>query len=517
MKKRRLASALTLLVLLLIFTNTGRTLAAASSVNVPLDHPIYSSLDRWGAQGLVSGQLSSLRPVTRKEAGRQIAQVLQHCEQASLESAACRDAVYFSKSFAMEVAAASDPEASHAWAFKPVDTARVSYAYIDGSFSQFNQDGIEMTRGHNAVIRTQSHATLWRYFSAYVEPAFIYNQYFGTEENTRSTLRLNKGYAKATAGPLELLVGRDALWWGPGYHGTLLMTNNAHPFDMIKLSNPEPAVLPWWLGLLGPVQFNLIFSQLNDERSGRELANPFLYGLRLNLKPHRFVEIGASHLVQFGGPGRRDMTISEIFKTLYSNDNHDREKVDSNQQVSVDIALTLPELSKYLKVVDAVKVYLEVGAEDSGYPPDRRAYVTGFALYRLFGLDNTVLRAEYAIMSPYSVPGAWYDHAWYPMRYEGRVFGHHAGTDAEDIFLEWSQDFTKAGYKIGFDRERSGVQTRRESVQNKDQFFVELDYRFIEQLRVTGRYTFENITNHRNAPGADQRNHYFGLEAVYMF
>jgi len=54
---------------------------------------------------------------------------------------------------------------------------------------------------------------------------------------------------KAEAFNLELEVGRDSLWWGPGYNGALLMTNNARPFDLVKLSNAYPYRIPW-IGLL---------------------------------------------------------------------------------------------------------------------------------------------------------------------------------------------------------------------------------------------------------------------------
>jgi len=94
---------------------------------------------------------------------------------------------------------------------------------------------------------------------------------------------------------------------------------------------------------LGPVQFNLIFSQLNDERKGSALANPFLYGLRLGIKPHPFLELGASHLVMFGGPGRRDLNLGEIISTLYSDKNLTG-KTDSNQEFAVDFALTIPNI-----------------------------------------------------------------------------------------------------------------------------------------------------------------------------
>jgi lipid-binding SYLF domain-containing protein len=46
------------------------------------------------------------------------------------------------------------------------------------------------------------------------------------------------------------------------------------------------------------------------------------------------------------------------------------------------------------------------------------------------------LRAEYADLSPKNGPGAWYEHSYWSMKNYGRVFGHHAGTDSDDLFIE---------------------------------------------------------------------------------
>ena len=491
---------------------------AASSTNISLERDLYRHMEFWTAEGLIGSNLYSIKPFAGSEVGNQLVAALDKCYAMKTPSATCRNIQNrYAKLFDAEIAEARSADHISSLFLKPIESFSVSYNYLSGPFSSFNNEGIPYGKGHNALIQFQSQARVGRVLSFFVQPAFIYNQQSGlADDGSRADVRLHKGYAKLTVFNVELQVGRDALWWGPGYHGALMMSNNAHPFDMVKLSNPEPVLLPWIFSYLGPVQFNLIFSQLNDERRGIEKANPFLYGMRLGLKPHPYLELGASHLVMFGGPGRRDLSAREIIQTLYSNSNRDGEKTDSNQEFGVDFALTIPKLKKYLFLIDGIKFYCEVGAEDSGYPPDRRAYVAGLAFFKPFGLERAVFRGEYAILSPYSVPMAWYNHGSYPMRYEGRVFGHHAGSDAEDIFLEWSQDFDKFFYKLGFDRERSGIQTTG-SPQFKNQYSGEMGYRFNANANITLRYAYEEINNHGNIQNERQRNHFLGIETALYF
>jgi len=496
------------------------TAQAASSTNVSLENNyFYSDMEFWAAEDLIESNLSSIKPFAGSEVGRQLVASIDKCQEEETPSATCKHIQqYYEKIYELEINEAQTSENIRRSFLKPIENFSLSYKYLSGPFSTYNTEGIRYGEGQNAMIQFQSQARLWNVISFFVQPALIYNQHnFGEADDGSSIdLRLHKGYVKLNLYNFEVEVGRDSLWWGPGYHGALLMSNNAHPFDMIKLSNPEPVILPWIFSYLGPVQFNLLFSQLNDERKGSELANPFLYGLRLGIKPHPFLELGASHLVLFGGPGRRDLSFGDIITTLYSNTNHDNEKTDSNQEFAVDFALTIPNIKKYIFLADGIKFYCEVGAEDTGYPPDRRAYVAGFALFKPFNLERAVFRGEYAILSPYSVPLAWYNHSSYPMTYEGQVFGHHVGSDAEDIFLEWSQDFEKLFYKLGFDRERTGIQTKT-CPQFKNQYSVEIGYRLNSNSKITSRYAYEEINNLGNVHGESQRNHFLGLEATILF
>jgi hypothetical protein len=510
---------LTIIIFAILFTHIPFFSAqAASSTNVPLDNEIYRDMEFWAAEGLIQSQLSSIKPFARSEVGKQIVRALDKCAAMETPTATCKNIqAHYAKLFKAEIAEARSDENASDTFLKPVDSASVSYRYLSGPFSIYNNEGIHYNDGQNAMIQLQSSARLWNAFSFYVQPLFLYNQHsIIDEEGSNTEVRLHKGYAKLNLFNLELEVGRDSMWWGPGYHGALLISNNAHPFDMIKLSNPEPVLLPWLFSYLGPVQFNLFFSQLNDERQGSELSNPFLYGLRLGVKPHPYLELGASQLVEFGGPGRRDLSFSDIITTLYSNTNRDGLATDSNSEFAVDFALTIPNTEKYIFLADGIKAYCEVGAEDSGNPPDRRAYVAGLALFKPISLQRAVLRAEYAIMSPYSVPLAWYNHNSYPMRYEGSVFGHHAGSDAEDIFVEFSQSFEKIFYKLSFDRERSGIQTQI-FPQFKNQYQGELGYRFNDNLNITLRYGYEAIKNLGNIQNESQTNQFLGMDATINF
>ncbi|MBN1365192.1 MAG: hypothetical protein JW976_10350 [Syntrophaceae bacterium] len=492
---------------------------AFSSTNVWMDNELYADMEFWAAEGLIESQLSSIKPMARSEVGRQLVTALDKCDAMKTPSATCINIQQnYTKLFAAEIEEAKNPNNTAGSFVKPIESFSLSYKYLDGPFSIFNNEGINYGRGGNAFAQFQSQARLWGVFSFFVQPALVYNNHdYRHFYKYETDLILHRGYGKINIFNFEIQAGRDSLWWGPAYHSALLMSNNAHPFDMVKLSNPEPVLLPWIFSYLGPVQFNLIFSQLHDGRKGMERANPFLYGLRLDIKPHPYLELGASHLNMFGGYNRRDLSVGEISKILYGNINPSPDsKIESNSEFGVDLALTLPNVKKYIFVAEGLKFYTEWGAEDSGFLPDKRAYLFGLAIFNPFGLARAAFRGEYARISPESMPNAWYTHRSYPMRYNGRVFGHHAGTDSEDIFVEWSHNIEKFSYKLSYDRERSGVQSQIYT-QSKNQYSGELGFRFNENIKVTLQYAYEKIKNLGYVYNQRQKNHLLGMTLTLNF
>src|SRR4029079_6332013 len=55
---------------------------------------------------------------------------------------------------------------------------------------------------------------------------------------------LREASLKLTFWNVALEFGRGSQWWGPGYHGSLLLTDHAFPLDMIKLGSDEPSRMP---------------------------------------------------------------------------------------------------------------------------------------------------------------------------------------------------------------------------------------------------------------------------------
>src|SRR5207245_10130998 len=112
--------------------------------------------------------------------------------------------------------------------------------------------------------------------------------------------RLATGYAKLALYNIELLVGRDSLAWGPGYHNALLLSNNASPLDQIRIGAAEPFLLPWIGKWLGPTKVLIFLAQLEERR---DHAFTKLSGMRLTFAPASFLELGVSRAVLFDGLG----------------------------------------------------------------------------------------------------------------------------------------------------------------------------------------------------------------------
>jgi hypothetical protein len=304
-------------------------------------------------------------------------------------------------------------------------------------------------------------------------------------------------------------VGRDSLRWGPGYHGALLMTNNARPFDLIKLSNPHPFLLP----LLGPFKFNLFLSRL--DYGAPSIPNPLLYGLRLNFKPHPLVEFGISHIAIFEGEGRKDLSFSDYVSILYSNRNLSG-KLESNQEVAIDLVLRWPDFDKFLPLARSLKFYGEYGAEDTGFLPDRRAYLLGLLFNDLFLTGRIDLRLEYGNTSPRDVPTAWYTHGDYPPIYHERIFGHHVGSNGEDYFARLTAYLSPKlllGVDIDAETQGSGKAVKTNSYQGG----MDLEYLLHDRMRLKGRYIVELFKDPNSIAGGDGTHHLFGLEFRYGF
>ena len=487
------------------------------SSNIPIGDRVYRDIDTLAGYGLIQSNLGSTRPLSMTEVGRLLVEARRNWDaKTQSEKQKLSYLGDFLKEterlYAKEITQFKAGRTKAASFLEPVERASVTYAYLDGPFRIYNNEGIDYFDGHNILAETQTDLNLYNTFALFVQPLFQYSGNFDNiGGNDDSELTMHKAYAKIGLRNFDVEIGRDSLWWGPGYHGDLLMTTNAKPFDMVKLSNPHPTILPWVFKYLGLFQFNLILSKLGEDRP---ISEPYLYGLRLDFKPHPLIEVGLSQVAIFGGEGINFNT-GDIFKILYSNENLTG-NVDSNQEAGFDLSLRIPNVDRFLPLASSMKLYAEIGAEDTGLPPDKRAYLGGSRFYDFLTVKNLQATIEYVDTSTSGTPRVWYSHPYYPASYEGRIFGHHVGTDAKDLFFELSYDINqKIWSRVSFDHEQRGV-----SQQNPEESFegrIEIEYYVTDWARINVGYGYEKISDLNYIEGLDQTNHLFGISTYFRF
>ena len=506
-------------VIIALFSIVLHSVISYASTNIPLDSSFYTNVDTLIAHELIKSDLSSTKPITKSEAGRLLAEALDYSEMEDIPVSCAQLLDQMAKDYKEEISETTLRGSIPTTFLKPLDEFFMHYNFLNGPFSMFNNEGIHSFDGRNAIIQFQSRARLWKVFSFYIQPLYIYNQKCqGIEGNDETDFRIHKGYVKFTIDNFEIEWGKDSLWWGPGYHGALLISNNARPFEMIKISNPRATLLPWIFRYLGPFRYTLLYSILDDKAISEHPPNSKLFGARLDFKPHPLFEVGLSYLAHCGGdrPGIENLDLSDYLYILFSSGNRNGDKRDSNKEFAVDIALTLPNLATILPVAHSLKLYAEWGGEDEATLPYKEAYLVGMVFNDIFLAQGLQLRAEYANLSPKSCPGAWYRHGYWDMKYHGRVFGHHAGTDSNDLFFELSHSIKdRFLYKLSFDKEKSGIS--KAYTQEKSQYFLEAGYDFTKGATFLVRYGYEEIDNLDNVKDIKEKNHFIGAQLSFRF
>src|SRR5437016_10047162 len=260
-------------------------------------------LERLVTAGLADRTLLNTKPLSRVEAARIVARAIARIrrdEPGGLNARRDLEPVLdrLMEEFKVELASlgvqAPGGSAPPGFvSFLPLDRAQVFGAYASRQFSLVNSQGRTFKRGATGGLTFENRAQIGDFLSFYLQPELLENEDYGAA-------RLATGYAKLTLYNVELLVGRDSLAWGPGYHNALLLSNNTAPLDQIRVGAAEPFLLPWIGKWVGPTKVLIFLAQLEERR---DHAFTKLSGMRLTFAPASFLELGVSRTVLFDGLG----------------------------------------------------------------------------------------------------------------------------------------------------------------------------------------------------------------------
>ena len=226
-------------------------------------------------------------------------------------------------------------------------------------------------------------------------------------------------------------------WWGPGWDGSLILSNNARPMPAISLDrNFTDPFASKWLRWLGPWDLAVHFGQFESDR---HIPDARFFGMRFNFRPIPSLEIGLSRTAQWCGEGR-PCGLDIFIDLLLGNDNRgdagiDQSNEPGNQLAGIDFRWSNQWFGRANAIYGQAigedeaggfpsRYLVQLGIESSGMLGDRWSYRW---YSELAGTSCDAVKKE--------IFNCAYNHSIYKTgyRYRGRVVGHAYDNDARMV------------------------------------------------------------------------------------
>ena len=495
---------------------------AADRANVPLKNwggfsvlrdAVYDDLERLVTSGVADRTVLNTKPMSRTEAARVVAAAIARIRgdergmyntRGDLEAVLDRLIEEFRAELpALGVKTSHDaPVPQGGLSFMPVDRAQVRGAYANHDRSVINSQGLRLRSGLNGGTTFESRAQVGDFLTLYAQPTFDMNQEYQQG-------RLASGYGKLTLYNVELLVGRESLWWGPGLFGSLILSNNAPPLDQIRIGAAEPFLLPWIGKWIGPTKVLGFLAQLEQRR---EHPRAKLAGLRGTISPFTVLELGASYANMFDGTDKPRLSLGDYPRALFDPNAADQKdpnhlRFRNNALLALDADLRLRNVNQYFMPWRDMRVYGEFGWDDTCcstfYLPLKEA-ASGLVGVHLLGLfDNEDLdgRVELAVSSKQSFTHNQFTRGYWT---RGHAISHVIGTDGSSLTTRITNRVTPdVMVGGGLSRMVIGNTLSGASATQEHRFGANLDvsYRFARVYTLFGQLEVARVTDRNFVAG----------------
>ena len=182
----------------------------------------------------------------------------------------------------------------------------------------------------------------------------------GTGSGSRTGATLMGAYVRGLLGNASLEVGRNHVTQGHSRDLSPMLSSNARPLNMVRVSMERPGTLPWIFRYLGPTSWALTVADMGADR---DIPNSKIAVVEGAIRPHANLELGLSLLSHQGGEGGPEATVyqrvRDVLAFLLNRRPFywgDGDEFFSDKMLGMDVRLTLPE--------PGLEFYVEVATTD---------------------------------------------------------------------------------------------------------------------------------------------------------
>lgn len=476
---------------------TGGQNRSLGTTFVPLSSWIYPAMKRLIALGYIQSQFMDMEPWSRLECAKMVEEAGEKISDATNTAKEVQDLyAVLAKEFVADTERIGGGTSEETFARlesmysditgiagQPlIDSYHFGQTIIDNFGRPYNE-GINAVAGGSAWV-TQSRFAIYasgEYEYAPSGPSYspTVNNAIAVMDNNpvqtgafpgTSQFRLMDTYVSSNQDNWIFSFGKQSLWWSPDYSNAFLMSNNAAPIYMFRVSRLAPFEIPLLSRLLGPMKIELFFGRL----SGNQFpASPLIHGEKFTFKPVPNLEFGFSRTAEMAGAFdpyngvNRATTLQAIWRsytTLTNSGLYLPGKPNPGKRMSgFDFSYRIPHLRDWLTI------YADSFATDNVSPwadVSRAAWAPGLYLTRFPKLPKLDLRVEAAYTDTpklFSGPGTaagkfnYYDSFYHDLyTNDGYIIGSWVGREGHG-YQAWTTYHASARNSIQFSYRHADV------------------------------------------------------------
>jgi Capsule assembly protein Wzi/PAP2 superfamily len=302
--------------------------ASLGTTFVPLSSWIYPAMKRLIALGYIQSEFMDMQPWSRLECAKMVEEAGEKIADTSKVSKEVNELyAILLKEFAPDterMGGGSSEGTSARLESMYTRVTGISGTPINDSYhfgqSIYDDFGRPYAEGFNAIAGGSAWVTQGR-FALYVSgeyeyapsspsyPASVNNAIAVMDNNpvqpgtfpSTNQFRLMDTYVTSNQANWIFSFGKQNLWWSPDFSNAFLMSDNAAPIYMFRVSRLAPFEIPWVSQILGPMKVDFFIGKL----SGNQFpGRPVIHGEKFTFKPVPNLEFGFSRTAEMNGVGR---------------------------------------------------------------------------------------------------------------------------------------------------------------------------------------------------------------------